>query len=390
MAEGINMKKKSITVISITLLILLVAAICGRKRILDIKSSNTELYSLDAGDIVYSINEKGEKVSQFHYDKIKEILGADDKDDYVYVIICSDKIAICSWDSGDNSSAQEIKLYAVNESLGKSIELEEVFYYYDSVDYYKGDFYFTYDDKELVCSIKDSLEYRVEDADFGLISDELENKNVYLPIPYRHINGSITRLLDEVGYVISRDSSGDGYVMIQKNGTVTDLPQRGCKHYVLKCYDKNGVIFEKYFDRKMSMVDGIHSFLIGYYCIKLDTMEENKIPVGISESVTMKNGKMYWSCLSEQDKSSDISFTKEYYAYDVASNTVSVVAETDIKADVPPEVEWDIKLGELCVCGENLFIINFTDDKEKWFRVDKNGENALLTDTDLTFVRERR
>lgn len=384
-----NMKKKNIAAISITLLIILITAGCGSNKNSGTESAATEesvveeaeveeFYHLDANDTFFSINEKGEKVGEFHEEKIKEILGLDDKGDFVNIITCSDKIAICiCYNSEVEEYGYGYGLYAVNETLGKSIELEKVPHSYDNVDYYKGDFYFTYDDKELICSIEDSLEYVVKEADLGSIADKLENEIIC--IPYRHMNGSITRLLDEVGYVIVRDFSGDGYAVMQKDGTVTELPQRGCKHYVLMCYDKNVVFFQKYFDSYYKSIP------IGYYYIKLDTMEENKLPYEFSEEsfYTVKNGKLYWSILSEQDKSADILYKKIYYASDVESDTASVLAQTD----VTPGLEYDITFhgdNGLCICGDNIFIKAASEDKVKWFRIDKAGDNISLADMDLT------
>ncbi|MBO4456079.1 MAG: hypothetical protein J5802_00005 [Butyrivibrio sp.] len=383
------MKKKNITAICITLLILLIIAGCSQGKSLDAKSGITdksgaeeksdmvEFYSLDAGDTVYSINEKGEKVGEFHDDKIKEILGLDDKDDDVRVLTYSDKIAICRyW----NSKLDECSLYAVNERSGRSTELKKIpgqVCDFD-VDYYKGDFYFTYDDKELICSIKDNLEYDVKKADLGDLFDKISDKTIG---KFYKENISITQILDDVGYVIAydSDSSKNGYVMVKKDGTVTALPQLDGEQHGLMCYDKNGIIYKEcydYYDLSTSKV----------YCIKLGTMEENEISGATLENstfYTLENGKLYWSSISEQEKSTDIWFTKTYYAYDVESNTVSVLTQTNVKTDMPPELACDISVGDLRVCGDHIFIKDAAEEQEKWFRIDKEGENTVLTDIGL-------
>ena len=249
------MKKKSITAISITLLILLMAAGCGSDKNLDkegktseetytVQESNKEFYPLGFYDTVFLVDDKGEKVAEFHKDKVVEILGMDEE--HVYMAAWSDKIVICGgWDAEN----QRYRLYAVNESSGKCTELKE-FSNPDSpllpcgVDFYKGDFYFTYDDKELIYSIDDSLEYEVKEADLGWFFDKAENKNVIRPRKDESI--SITRLLDEVGYVIVSSESQRDTVMIQKDGTVTELPQidLNVTHHFLENYDNKGIIYQ--------------------------------------------------------------------------------------------------------------------------------------------------
>ena len=380
------MIKKNIAAISITFLILLITAGCSSNKNLGTESAATEesvveeaeveeFYYIDSGDTAFSINKNGEKAGEFHEDKIKEILGLDDKGDYVNILTCSDKIVICVC---YNSEVEEYRLYAVNESLGKSTELKNIPEPNYNVDYYKGNFYFTYDDKELICSIDDSLEYVVKEADLGALFDKVGNKTI---ISRRH-NGSITCLLNEVGYIITYGSSRDGYEMLKKDGTVAELPQIDKQKSVL-FYDNTGIVYKEdhaYYDDDSEKV----------YCIKLDTMEENEIPESRFERTfcTMKNGKLYWSILSEQDKNADILYEKFYYAYDVESNTDSVLA----KIDVTPESKYDIAFygneditydGGLCICGDSIFIMDVAGDKEKWFRIDKEGDNTSLADLDL-------
>ena len=185
-----NMKKKNIAAISITFLILLITAGCSSNKNSGTQSGMTvesdakeeldveEFYSLYADDTVYSINEKGEKVGEFHLNKLIEILGLDEKDDVVNVCKCSDKIVVCYC---HNSELDESGLYAVNEELGKSTELKEIPDSHCDVDYYNGDFYFTMDNKELICSIDDNLEYVVKEADLGVIFDKVGNKTIDKP-----------------------------------------------------------------------------------------------------------------------------------------------------------------------------------------------------------------
>lgn len=386
------MKKKNITAIGITLMILLLTAGCGSNKssatehggsgeeVAGEKADVEEVGHLDAGDggtfdatTLFAINEKGEKVGEFHGEKIKEILGLDkdNEDDFVSMQTCSDKIVICY---GRNSEIDEFKLYAVNEGLGKYIELNNIPDVYSSVDYYNGDFYFTSGNKELICSIDDSLECAVKDANLGVVLDKVGNKTIYLP----EFKVSITRTLDEVGYIIAYDSVANRHVMVQKDGTVTELPQLDIVNCYLNCYDKTGIVYrDNYYDDSIAKL----------YCINLNTMEETEIPGGMSDKKIygMKNGKLYWSIVSEQDKSADILYEKVYYEYDVESNTTSVLAKTD----VAPGSEYDIAFeGEkyskdFVICGDNVFIKDVAEDKVKWFRIDKVGDNTTLADMEL-------
>ena len=326
------------------------------------ESNREEFYPICSDYTSFSVNEKGEKVGEFHEDKIKEILGLDNEDDNVNIITCSDKIAICGC---YNSKVGEYGLYAVNEGLGKNTKLTEFSYQYCNVDYYKGNFYFSYDDKELILSIEDSLEYDVKEAGLGAIFDKIGNKIIRLGSYL-----SITRLLDEVGYIIASDSSVDGYVMIQKDGTVTELPLLDDLGYSLKDYDNTGFIFD----------DGDN-----FHYVKLDTMEEKRITVSgqVGEKIfcKMKNGKVYWDLFSENNKSSDISYMHVYYEHDLERNTNSVL----VKTAVPPESKHGIAYnGGFCICGDNIFIVDVADDKTKWFRIEKEDSNASLVDMDLT------
>lgn len=338
-------------------------------------SDSEEFYPICCSDYTsFSVNETGEKVGEFHHDKIAEILGLDDEYDRVTVITCSDKIAICRC---YNAEVQEVGYYAVNEGLGKSTSLTDISVPYCSVDYYKGNFYFTYDNKEMICSIEDSLEYVVKEADLGEVFDKVGDKKI--DVPGRNL--SITRILDEAGYIIAFGSTDDRHVMIQKDGTVTELPQLDIGDRYLRYYDNTGIVYFDAYDDSSAKA----------HCIKLDTMEENEIPgTGAEKEVyTMKDGKLYWSILSEQSESSDILYERIYYAYDVESNTVSEFA----KADIAPGAEYDIAFdgddtgdlrSRLCICGDNIFIMGVAEDKVKWFRVDKEGADTSLADMDLT------
>lgn len=382
-----NEKMRLHIILLFILQVLLLTTGCSPDKNIDTKSGITgksasekdsdseEFYPICDSDYTsFSVNEKGEKVGEFHREKIAEIIGLDDEDDRVTVITCSDKIAICSC---YNAEVQKVVLYAVNEGLGKSIELTEIPNPCFSVDYYKGNFYFTYNDKELICSIEDSLEYVVKEADLGEFFDKVGDKKI--DVPGRNI--SITRILDEAGYIIAYGQSRDGFVMIQKDGTVTELPQLNIGDRYLRYYDNTGIVYYDSYDNSVAKA----------HCIKLDTMEENEIPGTLFEKevYTMKNGKLYWSTLSEQSASSDILYEKIYYAYDVESNTVSEFA----KADIALGAEYDIAFdgddtgdlrSRLCICGENIFIMGVAEDKVKWFRVDKEGANTSLADMDLT------
>ena len=376
------LKKEKVTVVGIILLILAMSTGCGRDKdmatggattgeeIAGQEASREEFFPICTDHILFSVNEKGEKVGEFHEDKVAEILGLD-KDDRMNMLTCSDKVVICSC----YDSEKEGKVYyAVNEGSGKSVELKGVCYatpyIYSIVDYYKGDFYFTYDDKELICSIEDSLEYVVKEADLADFYDKLGNKTVIRPRADRSI--STTRLLDEVGYALASSEYQREFVMIQKDGTVTELPQLGAaKDHILKDYDNKGIVYDI----------GVNGDKV--CCIKLDTMEENVIP-HITPGTTcypMKNGKLCWFSSSDQDKDADVRAKYTYHVYDVESNSDYVLAETNKR----PGTAYYTEIGnDLCVCGDNIFIIDVADDKKKWFRVDKEGDNTLLTDMDLT------
>ncbi|SCY51789.1 hypothetical protein SAMN02910451_02912 [Butyrivibrio hungatei] len=87
----------------------------------------------------------------------------------------------------------------------------------------------------------------IKEADLGWFFDKVGNQNVIRPREDRNI--SITRLLNEVGYVIAASEYQRDTVMIQKDGTVKELPQidLNVNSHFLEDYDNKGIIYQELF-----------------------------------------------------------------------------------------------------------------------------------------------
>ena len=326
-------------------------------------------YTLKTDDYIYVIDENGEKLSGFNRYDALEAIGDEIEDQYYFSFVTAfGNIAICKY---AKYGADIIKYYAYNCNTGKVVNFYNTEKSPNSVEYYKGNVYVTFDDTELSFTIDEDLA-AVENG--PVMEDIFEILGDYVTVGFvnpTRLDASITGTLDETGYILvePKGEVTDGiYYMVKADGSVTLLPQFKGEDINIAGYSREGIIYRTYKDWDFD----------GAYCLNVDTLEFSKLPWDKPKtSLGAAGGKLY-SC---DDSRTDVYMMDihDYYAYDMASGEEEKLFSTEA---VPGSGYGLGRYGDFKMCGDNAFVLDVVGDMIKWLRVDYKDGDVSFTDID--------
>ena len=356
----------------------------GQETAPDGKTQGAEYRILYAGydsGLCYGLDEKGNKVSEYHYNELKENLKKAGKDysDAVLSVVGDGVYFLYRYEPAGNRYAYRV--YAVDAS---SLEVNPLWtadegWWLESLDYYQGKLYLTaYGEnyqktKEYVFEKdSDAFSFQVQKSPYAQV---LENCNGYELSLYFYNGGDrggsccASRLMDEAGYVIGYHENA--YYQITKDGQISLMEKMPKKHVYLRAYDSKGAIYS---------TDDEETGQYGLFCLNLQSGETKPL-FSITQNSTFQayyDGKLYYSTSLKEDL---VRVKNSVWQYDVISGKEIKLYEAET---IPGATDLQPGVSYFRIIDGEIYFVNLVGTEERWIRAKVDGETARLEDTLLT------
>ena len=331
-------------------------------------------------DVYYGIDSNGNKLSEYRWQDVCEKLKQKGMnfDNAVMSAMGDGVFFVYQYEMIENRYGY--KVYAVD---AKSLEVVSLWtssegWWLNSIDFYQGKVYITSASdgavsvEEVYVKDQNSLSFALVQNPNAQFIQSLQGFDLRLSsvnLGNRYGCCSITRVLDEAGYVIG--SLDDQYYKFTKDGMVSVLPGMSGYAYI-QGYDEDGVVYSK-FDNDTSTNN--------LYGVNLKTGENLLIAMGANDStkelLAYADGKAYY-CVSKENPV--ILRTNTVYQFDFNSGNSRELYQKDT---IPGATDVQPGTQSFQLVNGKIYFVTLQGTELHWVKVDPDASSISFQDQNL-------
>lgn len=333
----------------------------------DLGDESMILYQGYYSDVYYGLDSRGNKVSEYRWEEARERLGLKEEDSY-FVTVADGMFFYYLYVKEGNGWRYEIYAADAKTMATAKLMTTEAGWWVNSIDGYDGKVYVTLlssDNvrKEYVFAKEEQgFSFREEANPHDEAIKAMDGYGMTLrsaSVGYQYGNCSITRVLEENGYVLGQK---DGYYKIAKDGSISAITGIPVKSAYEEFYDQNGIVYDAWENEDDTI-----------YYMNLATGEVKQV-ARVKDSLDVLayvDGKIYYDT---QDYVNDFNLVKKFvYEYDVSKGTSRLLYA---KESIPGAVDLQPGTQNFQVADGKLYFVDLVKDQIHWMKFDPEGRGT--------------
>lgn len=322
--------------------------------------------------VYYGVDSKGNKVSEYRWDEIKEKLQGRDFSS-AYVSVVGDGL-FCFYVYDDLGDHWGYKVYVAD---AKSAEVRELWTspancWLDNVDVWQGKIYLTIGkndnvkEEHVFAKDENGFQFHEETSPSSQVLQKLAEYNLTArstKIGYRYGNCSVTRALAETGFVIGYKD--EKYYQFDANGNVSEIAGMPEEYFYLEYYDKNGIAFSESDYYAGTSVLRVLNLKTG----TLKTVTE----LTDSSILAYEDGKVYYK---EPADDGFVMKKNRVSVYDVTTGQNKALYEAQA---IPGATDLEPGTYDFQVVDGKIYYVTLVGDKVEWVKYDPQSGDVRET-----------
>lgn len=326
----------------------------------------------------YALDGNGNLVAEYHWDEVSKKLKDAGQPDLTYAsIYAAGDGMLFTYRYEVENDVWNYYAYAIDPEKNQVVKLlcADEGWWFDGMDYYDGKVYLTavtdgYLRKEYVFA-KDpnSFSFTQEAGKYDSVIKDMDGFYVTCysaNLGRTYGNCSLTRTLDEVGYVFGE--SDGRYFLLKKDGYDQKINAELSRYLSVVGYDQKAIL---YFTED-------ENGLYGLYCLNPQTSETVAIYPDNDRNTYLgyADGKVYYSEYSE----GYVCRTNKVLSVDVETKKSTLLYE---KSTVPGATEITPGTYLFRMVGKDIYFVDLIGDKVEWVRAKLDGDSVRMENTGM-------